>query len=31
MIRSLEKLGLATNVVQITPERQAEKLAAPDS
>lgn len=31
IIRLLEMLGLADNVVRITPERQAEKLAAPDS
>jgi hypothetical protein len=27
VIRVLEKLGLVWNVVRITPERQAEKLA----
>ncbi len=30
VIRGLETLGLADNVVRITPERQAEKLSAPD-
>src|SRR5919198_4015696 len=29
VIRSLEKLGLAWNVVKVTPERQLAKLAAP--
>jgi stearoyl-CoA desaturase (delta-9 desaturase) len=29
LIRLMERVGLATNVVRITPERQAQRLAAP--
>ncbi|HEV2772656.1 MAG TPA: hypothetical protein VGV57_07510, partial [Thermoleophilaceae bacterium] len=31
VISGMERLGLARNVVRITPERQAQRLAQPDA